>query len=231
MKLFHNKDKKKNQAIAISVIDGTDGPIAVFKRKTSNSQRTQKELEHEKLLQQAAETVVANSRDFLEIVQYLKEKYQAVEHILLPQEIEILKANVIMNHFSDVLEKPQPLSDKPTKKEILSYYQQDTTFIQARQYDAESLGLDMRAYKLTNQQGNKGCCPKKNENAVSSCSFTENDIIVELEMKSEYLCIINGTDEMRNDLTLWYGVSQQDIDNRTPRFLAYAYAMKQMGRL
>lgn len=34
------------------------------------------------------------------------EKYHAVPHTLLPYELNTLKANVILNHFDYVLDKP-----------------------------------------------------------------------------------------------------------------------------
>lgn len=206
MKLFNINFKRKNEAGAIGIIGGADGPTAVFHTKLSDAKIKENKLKQEKFLQQAANSIVANGHNFSDIVQYLKENYQAVDYQLSPKQIEILKVNVIMNNFCEVLERPKPLVDNPTKKQIMQYHQNDTSFMQAVNYPAERLGLDMRAYKLP-------------------CE-TEEEVIVELEMKSEYLCIKNGNEDLMTDLLFWQGVTQTDIKNRTPRFIAYAYAMK-----
>lgn len=226
MGFFNTFFRNKNRAGAIGIIGGADGPTAIYNKK--DNQR--KKEEHEKFLSYAAEKIIPCKRTFKELEDYLVEKYQATLHTLLPHELNILKANVILNHFDDVLDKPEPMGENPTSEEIKAYLQLDTSFLQAREYPAEKLGLEFRAYKL-HELPSKTLEKKLLKSKSINSSYTENDVIVEIEMKSEYLCICNGDEDIINDLLLYRGVSEKDIIEKSPRFIAYAYALRHIGKL
>lgn len=206
MKLFNKIHLKKNHAGAVGIIGGTYGPTAIFTASKTKKEAEKAHIEQKKFLEYAAKQIKPNNHNFSEIGDYLMEQYNAIPYSLSEKQLEILKINVIINNFREVLELPVPLDENPTKKQIKRYFEEDTSFEQARNYPAENLGLNMRAYQIP-------------------CDSTE-EVIVEIEMKSEYLCIQNGTDKLANHLLFWQGVTQEDIDNKTPRFIAFAYAMK-----
>jgi len=52
-----------------------------------------------------------------------------------------------------------------------------------------------------------------------------------VETKTKYLAISNGDEEMMFDLVLFKGVSEQDIKEKSPRFIEYAYLLKRLGKL
>lgn len=105
--------------------------------------------------------------------------------------------------------------------------EKDTSFLQAKEYPAEKLGLEMKAYKLQNFGSNKRTKQKQiNQNIIANCSNNEVDVIIEMEMKSEYLNVRNGGEEVIQDLLLFRGVSEKDIKEKSQRFVAYAYALK-----
>lgn len=230
MRFFNIRFKNKSKAGAIGIIGGASGPTAIYVSKD----KEKKEQEQEKFLLYAAEQLTPCKRTFNELEEYLIEKYHAVPHTLLPHELKILKANVIMNHFDYVLDKPEPLGQNPTKKEIRRYFEKDTSFLQAKEYPSEKLGLELKAYKLTNfpsrLRKERELKNKEQYENTNSC-YTGNDVIVEMEMKSQYLSIVNGDDEIIYDLLLYSGISEQDIKEKNPRFIAYAYALKHIGKL
>lgn len=146
-----------------------------------------------------------------ELEQYLTEQYHAVPCTLSDAQRKSLKVNVILNHYRTLLTLPVPLPPNPTKEQILAYIESDTTFEQAEAISAESLGLRFKAYAVPNPNG--------------------ADTIVQIEETKEYLTADHASEAFWNDLTLYLGVSRDDIDNRTPRFMAYAHALRDTGKL
>lgn len=201
--------KKKNEAAAIGIIGGADGPTEVFiagNNVTNNSDRRT-------FLKYAKTKIKANYRSLCELEKYLIENYNAVPYQLSERQLEILKANVIMNRFREVLVLPEPLGENPSKKQLLEYAENDTSFEQARSYPAKKLGLIMKAYKLPLAVGGR------------------DEALVELEMTSDYMRITDAPKELADELFIFQGVSEEDIANETPRFSAYAYTLRYMGKI
>lgn len=225
MSFFKVNPRNKNKAEAIGIIGGSDGPTAVFKAKKEH---------HNKFLLYASEQIIPCERTFKQTEEYLITKYHAVSHTLLPHELNTLKANVILNYFDYVLDKPAPLKENPTEEEIKEYFKQDTSSLQAREYPAEKIGLVLKAYRLqgvSSEIKQKKRWGHKKQSLNINASYTENDVIVEMEMKSEYLSILNGSHEIMYDLLYYRGVSEEDINEKSPRFVAYAYALRHKGKL
>jgi len=201
--------KKEKEAVAIGIIGGDDGPTGVFMtgKKTPNNSDQQTFLKYVKT------KIKANYHSLCELENHLIKKYNAVPYQLSERKLEMLKANVIMNRFREVLVLPEPLGDNPTKKKLLEYVQNDTSFEQARSYSAEKLGLIMKAYKL----------PLTLDD--------QHEAVVELEMTSEYMSISDAPKEVADALFIWQGVSEEDIVNESPRFIAYAYTLRDMGKI
>ena len=208
MSFLKNLFRKRKSAKAIGIIGGASGPTSIF--------IAQKEKDQQEFLSYAAEKITPCERTFKEVEEYLIEKYHAVPHRLSPHKLNSLKVNVIMNYFGHLIDKQVPLGENPEEEEIKAYFQQrDTLVTQAKEYPAEKLELEMKAYKLP------GIISKRQQDAV----------IVEMEMKSGYLSICNGGDEVMKDLILYGGVSERDIKEKSPRFISYAYALSRMGKL
>ncbi len=201
--------KGKNRASAIGIIGGADGPTDVFiaGKKTSNNS------DQQTFLKYAKTKIKANYHSLCEIENHLIKNYNAVPYQLSEIRLEVLKANVIMNRFREVLVLPEPLGENPTKKQLLNYVQNDTSFEQARSYPAEKLGLIMKAYKLPL--------------AIDD----QHEAVVEMEITSEYMSISDAPKEVADALFIWQGVSEEDIANESPRFIAYAYTLRDMGKI
>jgi hypothetical protein len=201
--------KKKKEATTFGIIGGSDGPTAVFiaGKKTSNNS------DQQIFLKYAKTKIKANYRSLWELENHLIKNYNAVPYQLSERKLEMLKANVIINRFREILVLPEPLGENPTKKQLLEYAQNDTSFKQARSYPAEKLGLIMKAYKLPLD------------------IVDHHEAIVELEMTSEYMHISDAPKEVADALSIWQGVREEDIANETPRFIAYAYTLRDMGKI
>jgi len=201
--------KRENKASAIGIIGGADGPTGVF----IAGNNTLKNFDQQTFLKYAKTKIKANYHSFCEIENHLIKNYNAVPYQLSEKRLELLKVKVIMNRFREVLVLPEPLKENPTKKQLLEYVEKDTSFEQARSYPVEKLGLVMKAYKLP------------------LALDDQNEAIVELEMTSEYMSISNAPKEVADALFIWQGVSEEDIANESPRFIAYAYTLGDMGMI
>lgn len=201
--------KKKKEVATIGIIGGVDGPTGVFiaGKKTPNNS------DQQPFLKYAKTKIKANYHSFCELENHLIKDYNAVPYQLTERKLEMLKANVIMNRFREVLVLPEPLGENPTKKKLLEYVQNDTSFEQARSYPAEKLGLIMRAYRLPLTLGG------------------QHEAVVELEMTSKYMSISDAPKEVADALFIWQGVSEEDIANESPRFIAYAYTLRDMEKI
>lgn len=146
---------------------------------------------------------------FSDIDDYLINHHNVVPYSLSPKQMISLKINVITNNYRHMLNFPVPLGDAPTETQIKEYIAQDTSIEQARNYPAEKLDLDMRAYKIP-VDGNE-------------------EAIIEIEMKSEYMCFKNVPDKIAEDVILWLGVTQEDVEKKTPRFVRYMGVEKERG--
>jgi hypothetical protein len=218
MNFLKNLFRNRKSAKAFGIIGGANGPTSIF--------IAQKGKDQEEFLLQAAEKITPCERTFKELEQYLMEKYHAIPHRLSPQKLDCLKVNVIINYFGHLLDRPDPLGANPTEAEIKAYFeQQDASVNEAKEYPAEKLGLEMKAYKLP------GIISKRRQIASSNARSSEDAVTVEMEIKSGYLAICNGGNEVMEDLILYQGVSEKDIKEKSPRFISYAYALRSVGRL
>lgn len=199
--------KRSNRACSIGIIGGADGPTCIF----AANKNTLSYPEGQTFLKNIKSKLTANCRTVYELEKHLIANYNAVPVCLPKKREELFKANVIMNKFRQVLVLPEPLGAKPTKRQLLKYLQNDTSFEQARNYPSEELDLDIKAYILP------------------FSSADECEAVVELEMTSGYISITGAAKEVIDDLIIWYGISEEDIANETQRFAAYAYTLREQG--
>ena len=154
-----------------------------------------------------AETIKIPYRTIKQMIEYLIVEHGAIPCELTETQKRVLKANVIMLHFPEVLEKPFLLPINPTRKQLVEYAQKDTSHIQAMNYSQE-LGLIFSSYVLP-----------------------DTGVIVEMEITTQYFHCRNDNGQIMDELTLWKGIEKSDIDARSPRFRAYVKLLKAAGKL
>ena len=52
-----------------------------------------------------------------------------------------------------------------------------------------------------------------------------------IEMSTSYCQLDDGCKSLMDEVTIWRGVTQEDIDHETSAFTAYAAAMRDAGKL
>lgn len=216
--------KKKNRKV--QMIGGSDGPTAVFAGRPAG--RKKKE-EFTEFLDRAAASVRPCRKSMEEAASYLADKHGAKPWPLTVRQLQTLKSNVIMNCYEGVLNRPEPLKKGAGENEVRSWFAQDTSFEQAEAYPADRLNLDMRAWLLPDivQKDGRAVSLAKGE-AVSEAG---EKTIVEMEMNSGYVSLRSGSEEIMDDLTLFLGVSGEDIEQRSPRFITYAALLRRRGEI
>lgn len=198
MRLF-----RKKSARSIALIGGKNGPTAIFQ---TNSPKQQ---DDENSLTEMQKTLQPNLRLLSDLPKYLTQQYHALPYPLSDSETEMLKVNVLLNSFPEEVGFPMPPEECSSEKELVRYAEaSDLAFRRAHSYPADKLNLCFRAYLLP-QMGEDG-----------------TDAIIQFELRSEHLILKNATQELAEDITLWLGVSQQDIETRSPRFQVYVHTLK-----
>lgn len=194
---------RKKSARSIALIGGKNGPTAVYRGSSSKQQA----FEH--TLKEMQKTLQPNRRLLSDLPEYLAQQYHALPYSLSDSETEMLKVNVLLNSFPEEVGVPMPPEECSSKKELVRYVKaSDLAFKRAHNYPADKLNLCFQAYLLP-QMGEDG-----------------TDAIIQFELRSEHLILKNATQKLTEDLTLWLGVSQQDIDTCSPRFQAYVHTLK-----
>lgn len=195
MIVIHITEPSAHEAGAIGIIGGADGPTAIYVAEAASQGRN----EWLRRVDEAAKEITANGHSLSELESHLQERYSAVPCTLSPSQLKCIQVNVMLNYFSHLLSPMPPLPENPSKKELLAYAQADKRFEDARSYPAEQLNLEIAAYRI----------PDK------------NNTLVELERTTGYFTIQNASKAFCDAITLWLGVTREDIDSRSPRFLAY----------
>lgn len=199
-----------------------DGPIATFVCVQTGEMRKK----HEAFLNEVAKSVKPSERTFEQMLAYFVETYHAVPTELPKARMRELKANVIVSYFPELLQEDREKELTPEEKQ--HYRRRSDSFIRALKYPEEKLDLEFRTFLIPQKQKVKKA---KNRNAAAQLTDIDDQSILEVEMKTEYMSAWNVEESILDDLCIWRGVAQRDMDERSPRFIEYAEALKRLNRI
>ena len=160
-----------------------------------------------------------------EVLKYIKSKYDLKETALSEGELNSFKINYILNMCPDVLHTPEinlPKDKNPTRRQFLKHSENASKrFQEAAAYPIQNLGLDISAYSFE--------YIFENGNSISFqiiCENANDDIFV----YGRSLGMLDETEikllrKITNDIIIFKGISQNDIDKRTNKFIEYAAAL------
>ena len=208
MNLFGKRIKKSK---------GSSGPTAIFvtNKRISPKNKVKNEQKEKEFLDYAVTKITANRHTIKELECHLITHYGAKPYMMSESEMKTLKINVIINHFRDCLDCLHPLPPNASKQQLLAYIQADTSVEQASDYPADKLGLEMKAYTIL---------LGKDKQAMIQLEITTEHIIIKNAQPNEM-------NHIMNDILLWRGVSQEDIDTKSKRFIVYAHMLRKNGEL
>ncbi|MCK9477927.1 MAG: hypothetical protein M0R40_00285 [Firmicutes bacterium] len=180
-------------------------------------------------LDEMSKTIKPCHKTIAQLQNYIVEKYNAIETLIGEWQLEQFKVGIILNSYPELLHTPQiEVGDKfPKRAEFLKWHENnEKRFAEARKYPIEKLGLVVSHYTFDYalESGRKLTFQITMEEKTEQCiiSASADGKLSEAENKL--------MQSISHDIDLYKGVSQKDIDTRTPRFLAYATTLMKIDK-
>lgn len=206
--------KKKNQAV--SIIGGADGPTSVFivgdkahlgiieKIKRNCYQRKRKKTE---------KGIEADPHSLQEVIAYIISEYGAIEKSkdshAYQEEYACLKESLILEHKPELLgelaeiKKPDASSEESIQEFLKTL---EARSAKAREIPDEMMPMEFHVYQIQIPDiGEMEFSVELNHEFISS-GFSGNKKGMKI------------LEKMSQDVYLYYGVTQEDIDNKTKRY-------------
>jgi len=219
----------------IKIYKEDDGPTAVYYKDEEYSESfadilNEEDNKFEKKINSAAEKISACRKTNVDLIEYLSERYTLESYEMSEIEINTFKANYIMSY------RPYLLKTKEmniTKRGHLSYKEfsewrktEERVFDEALNYPMGKLGLNIMGYKFE-------CMLKSGKKAGVILICEDNEDIYSIRLMTENfnddeIDEING---ILNDIILFKGVTQKDIDDRSADFIGYIDALEKRSLL
>lgn len=238
--IMKRKNKLQREASSIGIIGGSDGPTAIFiGHKKGNDNQEKK---WNQLIDACKEIIVPRTNKITgeELKEYLIDKYDAEETELTDGEKQALKYSVIMNYYKDDLEQLNVYQD--SEKFIDTFH--NVALIPDEKYNLEFAAFTIprtskteKFYKeleeiMKKHRYKKASLIARIFNRHSKGKYLDmEDMKLKIELSTGYLTIKNGSIGLIDEIVLWKGVTQLDIDNSTPVFMSYVSAMRDTGEL
>lgn len=159
-----------------------------------------------------------------QVINYIKEKYNFQQVKISDKELENYKVNYILGKYPELLTTPQKgYPQNASRETILEIHEHnEKVFEEARNYPFEKLNLDIEMYKM-NYSLNEDIeiefriiADNTNDEISGSASMT-NAKHTESDTRFVHSIL--------DDISIYKGVKQEDIDNKTMKFLIYASAV------
>lgn len=241
-------DPLKRSCCSIGIIGGADGPAAVF----AGHSNEEAEKKWAQVLEECRKLAVpiVHAKTGEELMQYLIKEYDAREIEISERQKIAVKINVLLKYFPDLMprhEFPQN-QDKEALMEWASQMHEDL-WNRAQMVPDEKYGLKFvsltipktektaRYYEILELEQRKHL---EKHRPLWSRLFRKHErepnpiisyMVFDIETSTGYMQMRNGCHALMNEIILWKGITQEDIDNCTPEFMSYAAAMRDMGKI
>ncbi len=232
-----------DDACSVGIIGSADGPTTVFVSNGRHSKAKEKKIN--RLLEACRKAAVPAKRikNCDELKEYLIGTFGAIETEPMPYQLQTLKHNALMRHHREVLLGPDMPKDNAPKEEWLEWARK--THLSYREavnrLPDDVFGFRYAFLRLPNnaatavyyrarQKENRRpffVWMKQRFRRVSD----DNEMTMDFELSTGSIAMGNGSARLMNELVLWRGITQRDMDEETPEFMAYAVAMRDTGRM
>ncbi|WP_055665987.1 hypothetical protein [Desnuesiella massiliensis] len=188
-----------------------------------------------------AKLVTACAHTLKETEQYFLNHCDALPLKSDDKRMKSFQCNVIMNYCKDKLEhQPSQFSFDMTDEEIEKWHKEDNAMHEeAMNSSPEHFGLNIRGYYLPHTERNSVFYEQA---YIKIQKFMERNNSAPEQIKMQDICLFfeettghwqcsGGGDSLMNQLLVFRGISQDDIEKRTPRFLQYITTLRDMGNL
>lgn len=208
----------KNGAGSVGIIGGADGPTSVFiagrRRKRTIKQKIREAI-HKKKKKYAEKKVVANSHTLEEVIQYLQEKYNAVE--ISEQSRDYVSQRNCLKESLIYRNKPELLGELAEIKRP-EEYNEETIKELNRQFALrmqkvasitnDTFPMDYHMYEVAIPNVGKIQFDVENIWEVFGGSYSGS----KKGMKQ--------LQRIYTDVWMYYGVSKEDIENKSERYMS-----------
>ncbi len=228
-------------ASSIGIIGGADGPTAIFLAKPKADSQWHKTVERCKAVAVPREPRVTGD----ELVHHLKEAYGAYEIPVSHGKRQAFKMNVLMNHHSAAVSQP-PIPPQDANIEDWKKWAEHShmNMEAARNIPDEQYGLLYTFLAIPrNANTERFYMEAEREQQQPKAGFWQRlfgrktppvrtkKMVFSIELSTGHWQMDDGCKALMDEITLWRGVTQQDIEHETPPFTAYAAAMRDTGLL
>lgn len=228
---------ERNSADSITIRDNNS--VTAIGRISGTSDDKRQE-QFRQWVEDCAKLVTPGTHTFKETEQYFLEHCDAIPLSHDDRRMEYFKLNVIMNYFKEKLEHQAPeFSFDMTDEEIEKWHKEEAAVREeALSSPPERFCLKLRGYCLPHTERNKAYYEetRKDWEAHSKLSPAEaekvhhEDIYFYFEETTGHIQC-GGAKSLSRDLVIYRGVSEEDIEKRTPRFLGYISELREKGGL
>ena len=213
---------------SVNVIGGIDGPTAVFvaeKRGKMIEKQLKKKRKWEKQLEGLAKRTVPCRHTVTETETYIKEKYHAKEKEVSLMQKKCAKYNIIENECPQVLKTKLPeISPKALEEEMEHYMRkQEERMEEAYHYPDEKIGMDLHEYVICIKNRGKRRAAvqveteRTRETVLVGYSINNDGLFPWEKFRLHKIC-----GEIVRDISLYQGVTKEDIETKSPAFCDYA---------
>lgn len=207
--------RRGKNAAAISIIGGADGPTSVFiagKSKKKSLREALRQRRHLRKRKAAQASIRANAHTFDEAVRYLKDVYGAEElpeqSVSYKEQYQCVKESLILRYQPELLGELAEIPDlKGQNRDSIQKFLRQARLRSeaARAVSDEQFPIDFHLYKIRSKAGEIEFAMERKWGLIS-CSYSGKKEEMK-KLKAIY-----------KDVYLYYGVSEEDIRNKTERY-------------
>lgn len=192
-------------------------------------------------VQACTELVTARTHTFKETQKYFLEQCDTQELTTDNDLMKSFQSDVIMNYFKDKLvHQPSELSCNMTDEEMDNWREEiNAMHKEVMNSSPERFGLNIYGYYLPRTLRNEIFYEQAFQEVEKLTGHTKEyvrncdmvDISFLFEETTEHFACIGGRCSLMNEVIAYRGVSEEDIEKHTRRFLEYIAAMRELGDL
>lgn len=170
--------------------------------------------------------VKPNKKNIVDLEKYLQDKYEAKVVEVSKERLNMIKNNVVMLNHQHLLTNTKQLdidTTKAQKNEMISIMQERTQ--QINDLTVEELNLDIVVMAIVrNEKSLKLFEDRAKQYGLTLEEYKEEVLWLDLERNNEYVSIT--TPLLQDEIRLFLGLEQSDLDNKTSRFYQYVLALQ-----
>lgn len=240
---------KRNKDGSITIRNNNSVTVVAEMTKVLDDKHEEK---FKRWVDDCAKMVTACAYTFKETEQYFLEHCDALPLALDDTRMKNFQYNMIVNHFEDKLEhQPSKFSFDMTDEEIGKWQKEQNAMRQeVLDSPAERFGLTMRGYYLPRTERNsifyeqvrekqeewtRLAAQKRSKHIehdpIQAAQIVQQDICFFFEETTEHCQSTGGGENLMQQLIIFRGVTEDDIEKRSPRFLLYICTLRDLGKL